>query len=384
MADRYLLEGLPATSDGYLLEDGSGVLILDCNPGFQYDAFQSPGFQSCPYVTPAVSAYQSTDEVQQLPIDDPSIQSYAIQPPVVAFDPANGFPWNQDAGESFVQPQLWPDSTTDLLYAFGPPLNAAADQSWNLDDGERFVAPQVVPDTTEVVAGYVPPTLQAWSIDGGEVQAQPDADPSVQSYAIQPPTVTVTQLTAYTVDTEDEVQAVPTADDTPQSWSVGPPLNAVRAQAFNTPDEACAEPVDDASVQSWAVQPPVAATVSALTAFTVDTEDEVQAQTTQDDTPQAWSITPPQNAVAALVFNQPQDEPYTTVEDPTVPTYAIQPPAYIPVFQVTAWPVDGGEVQSANDARRQRPGMGRRDTAERDRPRRLQRRQRGHAGRPGR
>src|SRR5260221_4894523 len=80
--------------------------------------------------------------------------------PPSGFNPANGFPWNLDAGESFVQSQCWPDPTTDLAYAFGPPLNAVRDQSW--------------------------------AVESGEVQFQPIDDPSIQAWAVGPPQNAVT------------------------------------------------------------------------------------------------------------------------------------------------------------------------------------------------
>ena len=362
------------------------------------------------------------------PTDDLSVQSWAVQPlAAAAFNPASGFPWNQDAGELFYQPQCWPDPTTDLAVAFGAaPLYAEASQ--NLDEGERFVASQVVLDETPGAPGFVPlnadralafnqpqdasaspvddDTDQAWSpippaaavfdpasgfpwareggevqaervqddtpqgwppgpawgtysstfsnlvsaeayaIEGGEVAAQPTVDPSVQTYAIQPPAAaafnpgTGFPWDANGADTPTVDQNVPEPDlgvefGTPQfDPSAGTAWNQDEGERF------VQSYIVGEDWQAWAVQPPaVVVTVNQLTAFNGDPQNW-QAEPGSDPSVQSWAVGPPQNATQALAFNQPEDEPYATVDDPTVPALSIQPPPYIPVFQATAFTGD--------------------------------------------
>lgn len=180
-----------------------------------------------------------------------------------------------------------------------------------------------------------------WAREGGEVPSVPTLDPSEQAWAVGPPLNVVVQ-TAWIGD--PEVVTLATNDDpTVPAWAVGPPQNAVVAQTFPQPsdDERQAVPAPDDSIQSWAIQPPAAAGFDPATGFPWARQgDEVGAAPGVDDTAQAWAVQPPLNAVIAQAFNTPDDAAFTPIVDDTVPALPITPPPYVPVFQVTAWPVE--------------------------------------------
>jgi hypothetical protein len=306
---------------------------------------------------------------------DPSVQSYAIQPPAVAgFNPATGFPWARFEDERFVasrdaadpdfevafgvetiaidytygswsgtfgnaaSSELWNQDQSALdvsvvdptsqTYAIQPPaaFNPNAGFPWNQDQGERFVDLRLVTDDTAFGYAIQPPVVAVTTVLTGpavdELQAQPIVDDTPQPWAVQIPPV----LSAYAVD-GGEVQFQPGIDDSVQSWPVRPPLNAVLAQAFNTPDEAPYDVVDDPTVPTYAIQPPPYIPVFALTAFNGDSETWQQVPG-DDPSVQAWAITPPQNADRLTAWNG--DEPSLSAGpavDDTAQSYAIAPVA---------------------------------------------------------
>lgn len=319
-------------------------------------------------------------------------QAWLPQPPAggaAPFDPASGFPWNLDDGEAFVQLQLWPDVTTDTGYAWGPPLNAVADQSWNQDEGERFVVDQFRPDDTQVIRGATPPELRAFAADGGEVQQQPTEDPSVQSWAVGPPP-NVVQLSAWP-GLETEPQAAAVEDPTGQSYSIQPPAAAGfdpaagfpwgsdRAEPFvvdqnvpdpdmavefgvqlfdpagfpfNQPDEAALQATEDPSVQPWPVQVFTAPFTPPPFPFNVDDSERFyQQQLTDDNVGYALGLVPA-NAVAAQVFNTPQEVVTEPGNDPTVQAWAVPDPLiFVPPFNAALVPHNQDQSELFFDAR---------------------------------
>lgn len=306
-------------------------------------------------------------DVLDVPGVDDSVQAWAIQPPTApAFNPSSGFPWNLDDGERFVGSQCYPDPTTDLVNAFLPIVASSFVFAWTADPGEVVQQQPVVDDTVQswavefpwgdwssTFSGTVSADIYAqWPLD---VIADATPDPTVQSYAIQPPAAAgFDPATGFPWARDDNElfvrdQNVPEPDSAVEFGvslfdpANGFPWNADEGERFVT------AALIGEDWQAWAVQPPAAVTtVTQLSAFAVD-GGEVLAQPTADESVQAWAVGPPQNAVAALAFNTPDEAREIPVEDPTVPTYAIQPPPYIPVFQETAWTGDPENWQQVPD-----------------------------------
>jgi hypothetical protein len=277
--------GIPHNAD-----DGERFVGSQCCPDPTTDLYIA-------FLPPVLRAWAlDGDEIQAQPTADDTAQPWAVAPPAATpFDPATGFPWTIADGERYVV--SGDVAEPDSAVAFGFTLyDPAAGFPWNQDQGERFVASQMVADDTPSGPGLAPPAapavtaLSAWAVDGGEVQA------------------------------------VPVDDSTIQSWAVRPPLNATQALAFNQPDEAAYVTVEDPTVPALAVTPPPYIPVFASTAFTGDPENWPQAPG-EDPSVQAWAVQPPLNAVAAQAFNQPDEAAFAPVLDDTSQAYSIQPVA---------------------------------------------------------
>jgi hypothetical protein len=276
----------------------------------------------------------------------PRITPSTAPPP--PFDPASGFPWHQAEDERFYQPQCWPDPTTDLLYAFGPPPNAVQAQAFFPSDGDVLQAIPVPDDS-----------IQSWAIGPPQNAAQaqafntpdeaafsPTSDDTGQSYAIQPPAAAAFDPAAgFPWPREgDESQAQPDVDDTPQAWAVGPPQNAVIAQpVIGDSDVPQFIPTVDETSQAWPVQPPAAAPFDPANGFPYNADDSerfYQQQLTDDNVGYALGLVP-QNATQAQAFNTPDEAAAVPVVDDTAQPWAIAPPAA--AFDPSAgfpWPND--------------------------------------------
>lgn len=155
---------------------------------------------------------------------DETAQPFAVQPPavVVTFDPATGFPWNQDQGERFTQSQVVDDPMQSALGL--PPQNAVSAQAFNAPDEGAY---------------------------------QTAADDTAQPYPIQPVSVAAFDPAGgFPWPVDDVIVTWPTyTDDTAQTW----PAQGIAAFApasgfpWNTADEGNYQPTPDESVQPWAI-----------------------------------------------------------------------------------------------------------------------------------
>jgi hypothetical protein len=201
-------------------------------------------------------AFNTPDEAAAAPSVDETSQSYAIQPPAAAaFDPASGFPWNQDEGERYVQSLIVDDTIT---YALGrPPLNVVLMQGTNVPDEGGY---QTSTDETVQAWAIQPPAAAAfdpaggfpWQVDDVIVRWPTATDDTSQPWSIYGPAELVPH------NTPDEGTYAPTLDDTAPAWAVGPP--AERTIVWNTADTGDYRPTTDDTVQPWAIVPPFAAT----------------------------------------------------------------------------------------------------------------------------
>jgi len=238
---------------------------------------------------------------------DETVQSWAIRPPA-SFDPAAGFPFNTP--DEAYQSQCFPDPTTDIANAFGPPLNAVSAQAFNVPDEGAYQT--TVDETAPALTLGIPAELTT-----------PFNKP-------------------------DEAGPQSNLDDTSPAWAVGPPLNATQAQAFNVPDEGAAQAKLDETSQSYAIQPPAVAAFDPAAGFPWNQDEGerfVQSQIVDDAI--NWALgQPPLNAVSAQAFNLPDEGGYQTAQptviDDTSQSYAIQPPAAAAFDPAGGfpWPVD--------------------------------------------
>jgi hypothetical protein len=260
-----------------------------------------------------------------------------------AFDPSTGFPWNQDAGESFVQLQFWQDDTPASFV--GVPLNAILKTAWSNDTNEGFVLESFRADDTPAALGTPPFNVSqkaAWDGDSEVPPYVPGQDDTPAPFVGAP--LNVTQLTAWAVE-GGEVQQQPGDDPSVQSWAVGPPLNAVALSAFNGDSDVPPNvTTEDPSVQSWAVQVVGAAPVfDPSTGFPWAREGgEVVATPTVDDTIPPF-VGVPLNATSAQAFNQPDEATFAPVTDDTAQPYSIQPVAAAGFDPSTGFPWPKGD-----------------------------------------